>query len=195
MSVNDPGGSDVTRLLGEIRAGDRSALDRLFPIVYEELRSLAAHVSRNPNHTLQPTAIVHEAFLRLAQNDGSWANRRHFFNVAAMAMRRLLIDHARRQKAAKRSGKRERLSFAEGMLAEGISKDASEFDLVDFEDALAALEARDARQARVVELRFIVGLSVEETAEVLGISTRSVNVDWNLARAWLRRALSAPGRE
>jgi RNA polymerase sigma factor (TIGR02999 family) len=179
-----PANENVTILLQRMRDGDRSAFDLLFSAVYNELRALAGHVLQTPGHTLQPTALVHEAFVRLAQHDGGWNDRRHFFNVAAMAMRRLLIDHARRQKAQKRDGERQRLTTVEA-----LDSSSAELDLVDFEDALSALEAHDARQARVVELRFIIGLTIEETAEALGISPRSVNVDWQLARAWLRRAL------
>lgn len=178
-------GESVTVLLDRMRQGDRSAFDRLFEMVYSELRALAAHMLQSPAHTLQPTALVHEAFVRLAQHDGGWNDRRHFFNMAAMAMRQLLIDHARRHKARKRDAPR-----AQVTMAEASDDSAAQFDLVDFADALMRLEAHDDRQARVVELRFMLGLSVEQTAEALGLSPRTVNVDWQLARAWLRRALA-----
>ena len=187
VAASEPDSGEVTRLLGEIRAGDRTALERLLPVIYQELRALAAHVSRDPQHTLQPTALVHEAYVRLARQDGGWSDRKHFFHVAAMAIRQVLIDHARRGDAHKRGAQRERLTFADG-----LTDGPAELDLVDFNDALTVLESRDSRQARVVELRFIVGMSIEETAEVLGVSPRTVNVDWQMARAWLRRELCGP---
>lgn len=175
----------MTRLLSEIRNGDRTALERLFPIVYQELRALAAHISRDPKHTLQPTALVHEAYVRLVRQDGSWNDRNHFFHVAAKAIRHVLIDHARKKGADKRGANGEAATFSEA-----LDSNSGELNLVEFEDALNALESRDERQARVVELRFIVGLSIEETADILGVSSRTVNVDWQMARAWLRRELS-----
>jgi len=184
VAASESESGEVTRLLGEIRAGDRTALERLLPVIYQELRALAAHVSRDPHHTLQPTALVHEAYVRLARQDGEWTDRKHFFHVAAKAIRQVLIDHARREDAVKRGGQRERLTFADG-----LTDGPAELDLVDFNDALTVLESRDPRQARVVELRFIVGMTIEETAEVLGVSPRTVNVDWHMARAWLRREL------
>ena len=187
--MQDPASSSaesVTVLLNRMQAGDRQAFDRLFEMVYAELRALAAHLLHSPSHTLQPTALVHEAFVRLAQHDGGWNDRRHFFNMAAKAMRQLLIDHARRHKAQKRDRPRARLTLADTPAAP-----ATELDLVDFSEALARLETHDPRQARVVELRFVLGLSIEETAAALELSPRTVNVDWQLARAWLRRALES----
>ncbi|MGE3180556.1 MAG: ECF-type sigma factor [Phycisphaerae bacterium] len=177
----------VTLLVQRMQSGDREAFDQLFEAVYAELRALAGHMLQSPAHTLQPTALVHEAFVRLAQHDGGWNDRQHFFNMAAMAMRQLLIDHARRQKAKKRDRPRARLT----LLATPATP-AAEVDLVDFTDALDRLEAHDPRQARVVELRFVLGLSIEETAATMGLSPRTVNVDWQLARAWLRRELESP---
>lgn len=182
--VNDSEPDNVTRLLGEIREGDRTAFEKLFSIVYQELRALAAHLSRDPRHTLQPTALVHEAYVRLVRQDGSWNDRKHFFHVAAKAIRQVLIDHARRRGADKRGGAGDRVTFSEV-----LDSGAADLNLVEFEDALSALESRDERQAHVVELRFIVGLSIDETADVLGVSPRTVNVDWQMARAWLRREL------
>lgn len=182
--MNESDLDNVTRLLGEIRAGDRTAIERLFPIVYQELKALAVHISRDPRHTLQPTALVHEAYVRLVRQDGSWNDRKHFFHVAAKAIRQVLIDHARRRDADKRGAAGERVTFSEA-----LDSRRDDLDLVEFEDALRVLESRDERQARVVELRFIVGLSIEETADVLGVSPRTVNVDWQMARAWLRREL------
>lgn len=176
----------VTQLLAELRGGDESAAERLFPVVYEELRGLAGHVQRDRQHTLQPTALVHEAYMRLAGQAGDWSDRRHFFNVAALAMRQILIDHARRRRARKRDGVRERLSFQNNL---ADREEETEFDLLDFEDALQALEKVDPRQARVVSLRFLAGLSIEDVAAALEVSPRTVNVDWQMARAWLRRAM------
>jgi RNA polymerase sigma factor (TIGR02999 family) len=183
-AVNESDPDNVTKLLGEIRGGDRSAFEKLFPIIYLELKALAAHISGDPRHTLQPTALVHEAYVRLARQEGSWTDRKHFFHVAARAMRQVLIDHARRRDADKRGGAGERVTFAEA-----LDSRQGDLDLVEFEDALSVLESRDERQARVVELRFIVGLSIDDTADVLGVSPRTVNVDWQMARAWLRREL------
>lgn len=178
----------VSQLLVQMRDGDSAAAERLFPLVYDELRGLAGHLQRSPRHTLQPTALVHEAFMRMVGKEAAWNDRRHFLNVAAMAMRQILIDHARRRQAQKRDGVRERLSFHRNLEDESAE---AELDLIDFEEALQALEAVSPRQARVVELRFIVGLSIKDVAELLEVSPRTVNVDWQMARAWLRRAMSA----
>ncbi|MHC5109999.1 MAG: ECF-type sigma factor [Planctomycetota bacterium] len=176
--------NNLTELLHQLQDGDDSAMERLFPLVYDELKALAAYLSRNPNHTLQPTALVHEAYVRLMKSDPAWNDRTHFFNVAAMAMRQLLRDHARHHAARKRGGALNRVTFDERLVA-----DRNELNLVAFDEALQQLEQRDERQARVVELRFIVGLSIEETAKVLKVSPRTVNVDWKMAQAWLRRAM------
>lgn len=181
--------SDATRFLAELSAGDRSAAERLLPHVYDELRALAASFfrKRQPNQTLQPTALVHEAFVKLAgSTNQNWTSKKHFFDVAAMAMRQLLTDRARRVAAEKRGGGVERVTFAED--AAPINGGLA-VDVVALDDALSKLSQLDPRQARIVELRFLAGLSVEETAEVLGISPRTVKLDWQMARSFLRRAL------
>lgn len=188
--------SSVTRILADLAAGDRSAADRLLPHVYDELRALAASFfrQRQPNQTLQPTALVHEAFVKLvgAANQ-NWTSKKHFFGVAAMAMRQLLTDRARRVATEKRGGGAERVTLAEDAAAgaRNPSRAAADLaiDIIALDEALAKLGSLDARQARIVELRFLAGLSVEETAEVLDISARTVKLDWQMARSFLRREL------
>jgi RNA polymerase sigma factor (TIGR02999 family) len=182
-----PSHGEVTALLRDWSGGDQHALERLMPLVYQELRKLAASYMRRErsDHTLQPTALVHEAYLRLVDQRGvDWRNRAHFFGIAARMMRRILVDHARRRQAAKRDGAADRISGS-GDLVEG-ERDP---DLLALDVALDALEALDPRQARIVELRFFGGLTVEETAEVAGISTATVKREWQTARAWLAREL------
>jgi len=180
------------------RSGDPTALDDLLPRVYDELRALAdAYMRRErAGHTLQPTALVHEAFLRLLRlPPGSVQNRVHFFALAAQAMRRILADHARRHRAAKRGGGAVRVPLE---LVEGGAPAAPAGDDVAADDLDAALEdlaKLDERQARVVELRFFGGLSIEETAEVLAVSTATVKRDWLVARAWLHRELRGGATE
>ena len=177
-------GQEVTALLKEWAAGDRAALERLMPLVYEELRRLAASQLRaeRRNHTLQPTALVHEAYMRLiGQRSVSWANRAHFFGIASRMMRRILVDHARRRGRNKRSPGTVYLDLGN---SETVVADRTP-ELLALDDALTQLEKLDPRQARVVELRFFAGLSVEETAEVAGISTATVKRDWKTARAFL----------
>jgi len=180
------------------RSGDPTALDDLLPRVYDELRALAdAYMRRErAGHTLQPTALVHEAFLRLLRlPPGSVQNRIHFFALAAQAMRRILADHARRHRAAKRGGGAVRVPLE---LVEGGAPAAPAGDDVAADDLDAALEdlaKLDERQARVVELRFFGGLSIEETAEVLAVSTATVKRDWLVARAWLHRELRGGATE
>jgi RNA polymerase sigma factor (TIGR02999 family) len=182
--------SDVTRLLADWSNGDRRALDELLPLVYDELRHLAnAYLKRERDgHTLQSTALVHEAFLRLVnQHDVQWQGRAHFFGIAAQMIRRILVDHARAQRAAKRGAGAVRLELDEA-LAVAQQRD---LDLIALDDALERLAAMDERQSRIVELRFFAGLSVEDTAEVLGISTATVKREWSSARAWLFREVAA----
>jgi len=184
-----PSPSNVTQMLHDWSDGDREALDKLIPIVYTELRRQAAGYLRRerPGHTLQTTALIHEAYLRLIdQKDVRWQNRAHFFAIAAQLMRRILVDHARSRQAAKRGGSDIKLPLEATMIA----SEGSEVDLVALDEALERLAAIDPQQGRVVELRFFSGLSVEETAEVLGVSTRTVKRDWNVAKAWLRREIS-----
>jgi RNA polymerase sigma factor (TIGR02999 family) len=184
---------EVTALLQDWSGGDRQALERLMPLVYGELRRLAGSYLRSerPDHTLQPTALVHEAYLRLIdQRNVAWKNRAHFFGIAAQMMRRILVDHARRRQASKRDP--ERLRVTSGAAGESVAKDAP--DLLALDSALHALERLDARQARIVELRFFAGLTVEETAEVANVSTATVKREWRTARAWLRREIESPER-
>ena len=186
-------GVGVTALLMDWSNGDRDALERLMPLVYEELRSIARrHLSReDPSHTLQSTALVHEAYLRLVDQERvQWQNRAHFFAVAAQMVRRILLDHARRQNAEKRGGKAAVLTLDEGLVAEP----QRDIDLVALDEALNALAELDAQQARVVELRFFAGLTIAETAEAMGISGRTVQRDWITAKAWLFDRLSRGGR-
>jgi RNA polymerase sigma factor (TIGR02999 family) len=180
----------VTRLLHDLRNGDTTAEGKLIPLVYNELRKLAAHYMRRerPDHTLQATALVHEAFMRLTeQRDVSWQGKAHFFGVASQLMRRILIDHARGRLRAKRGGGGQKLSFDENLLL----TDARSEELLAVDESLDRLAKLDPRQARIVELRFFGGLSVEEVAEVVGISSKTVKRDWSLAKAWLYQELVA----
>ena len=180
---------ELTQLLFNWSEGDSAALDKLMPIVYEELRRLASNYLRreHPGHTLQPTALVNEAYLRLVdQRQARWQNRAQFLGVAAQLMRRILVDHARQRDAAKRGGAdRHSLSLTD---ADGIAG-KPDADLLAVHDALNELAVMDPQQSRIVELRFFGGLSIEETAEVLGVGHATVERDWKLARAWLRRKL------
>jgi RNA polymerase sigma factor (TIGR02999 family) len=185
MPDTPPG--DITELLKGAGAGDSAAADRLIAVVYAELHQLAASYLRRerPDHTLQTTALVHEAWIRLAGQRGtSWQNRGHFFGIAAQAMRRVLVDHARRRNAGKRVGDR---AVTLGDEPGSTAGDSDEILAVD--EALERLAALDARQARIVELRYFAGFTVEETAQALGISPATVKRDWTSARAWLQREL------
>ncbi|HTM00028.1 MAG TPA: sigma-70 family RNA polymerase sigma factor [Candidatus Omnitrophota bacterium] len=186
-----PSPSEVTQTFLRWRQGDASALHALLPLVYEEMRRLAGAYLRDESagHTLQPTALAHEAYLRLLdQRHVSWQNRAHFMGLAAQAMRRILIDHARRRGAQKRGGDAVHVTLED---SDAIAAGDEPLGVAaeDLNDALDRLAALDERQARVVELRFFTGLSVEETAEVLGVSPATVKRDWTLARAWLHREL------
>jgi RNA polymerase sigma factor (TIGR02999 family) len=179
----------ITELLIDWGQGDQLALEKLMPLVYDELRRLANnYLRREPaGHTLQPTALVNEAYLKLVgQRKVNWQNRAHFFAISAKLMRRILVDHARQRQAAKRGGSdQQRLSITS---AETIVKQPA-IDLLALNEALDELAEMDPQQGRIVELRFFGGLSIEETAEVLSISHATVERDWKLARAWLRRQL------
>lgn len=182
------GPEKVTQLLMECTGGNRAAVDRLMPLVYDELRRLAdGYLGRERrDHTLQPTALVNEAFLRLVdQKRIEWQGRTHFLALSATLMRQLLISHARKHRAAKRGGGGPRLTLLDSDLA----VEARDVELLDLDRALSELAERDARQARVVELRYFGGMTVEETAEVLNVSPATVKLDWSLARAWLLREL------
>lgn len=181
---------NVTQLLQNLNNGDTSAEGKLIPIVYGELRRLAAYYMRGerPDHTLQATALVHEAFLRLTeQSEVNWQGKAHFFGVAAQVMRRILIDHARARVRMKRGSGGQKLTLDEGL----VLTEARSAELVAVDSALDRLAKLDPRQARIVELRFFGGLSVEETAKVVGISEKTVKRDWSVARAWLYQELRA----
>jgi RNA polymerase sigma-70 factor, ECF subfamily len=184
----DPSPSDVTVLLSELQKGDPDAASRLIPLVYNELRRLAGHYMRQerPDHTLQATALVHEAYLKLInQRSVDWQGRAHFFGIAAQLMRRILIDHARGHLREKRGGPQQALPLDEALV---LSPEQSS-ELINLDEALQRLAKLDARQSRIVELRFFGGLSTEETAEFLGISSKTVKRDWSLAKAWLHGEL------
>ncbi|MEK7316586.1 MAG: sigma-70 family RNA polymerase sigma factor [Candidatus Eisenbacteria bacterium] len=190
-SQGTPSPSEVTQTFLRWRQGDARALDALLPLVYEEMRRLAAGYIRQerPGHTLQPTALAHEAYLRLLdQRQVSWQNRAHFMGLAAQSMRRILTDHARKRGALKRGGGAVHVELQDA----DVSVERADPLGVSAEDLDAALErlgALDLRQVKVVELRFFTGLSIEEAAEVLGVSPATVKRDWTLARAWLHREL------
>ena len=187
-----PDATTITLWLIEWRNGDRQAGDLLFAAAYEELRRLAAwHLqSERPDHTLQPTALVNELYMKLLAGQAvDWQNRAHFFAVAAQQLRRLLIDHARARLSAKRDGGRVRLTLTE---ANGLAAPREE-DLIELHQALTRLEQLDSRPARVVELRFFGGLTEKEAAEVLGISVATLKRDWDFARAWLSSQLAGSG--
>jgi len=188
MSTPDPG--TVTTLLQAWSRGDAAAGDRLAPLVYDDLHRRARRYFRRErrDHTLQPTALVHEAFLRIASQPGlAWQNRAHFLGLAAVMMRRILVDHARARAGVRRGGSWLRVTFDENVAWDK----AKELDLVDLDDALCALAVQDARQARLVELRFFGGLLLEEAAEIVGVSPATAKRDWTMARAWLYRRLTA----
>jgi RNA polymerase sigma factor (TIGR02999 family) len=179
----------VTQMLLDWSEGDREALDKLIPIVYSELRLRAARYLRRerPGHTLQTTALIHETYLRLVeQKDVQWQNRAHFFAIAAQLMRRILVDHARQRDAAKRGGADVTLTLDEAMAV----FPGRDVNLMALDETLTRLAEIDPRQSRVVELRYFSGLSIEETAEVLGVSPGTVKLDWSMAKAWLRREMS-----
>jgi RNA polymerase sigma factor (TIGR02999 family) len=180
---------EITKLLQGCQGGDRAALDALVPVVYEELRRLARYELRKerPGHTLQSTALVHEAYFRLVGQDlPQWESRTHFFAIAAQLMRQILVDYARRRRASKR-GSGACMLLLDDAVALPQGKD---IDVIAVDDALKALAEVDPRQSRVVELRFFAGLSLEEISEVMGIATATVQRDWTAARAWLHREIS-----
>jgi len=183
---------EITRMLIEWSNGEREALHKLIPLVYAEMRQIAGRVLRRErrDHTLQPTALVHEAYLRLVdQRNVNWQNRAHFFAIAAQAMRRIVVDHARRHNALKRGGDNLKVELEAALALPG----AKDLDVVKLDDALVALAAFDAQQSQIVELRFFGGLSIEETAEVIGISPATVKRDWSMAKAWLHREMHSGG--
>ncbi len=189
LRMPTPNDSPITHLLVATGDGDESARTQLWTVIYGELRRLASHQmsAEAGGHTLQPTALVHEAFFRLFDGkDVDWANRRHFFGAAARAMRRIRIDDARKRKRLKRGGEQQRVSLDDAPAF--FQQDPTEALAVD--EALERLEQEDSRKAEVVMLRYFVGMTEEETAAALGISRRAVQGDWRVARAWLHRELS-----
>ncbi len=180
--------SDVTRILQSMETGDAKAAAELLPLVYEELRKLAAArmASEPPNQTLQPTALVHEAWLRLTGNENvKWDGRAHFFGAAAEAMRRILIDSARRKQAQRHGGGRQRLDIADIEIA----APAKEQELLDMDEALERFASVDKQKAALVKLRYFIGLTLEESAQILGISTPTAKRWWAYSRAWLYQQL------
>jgi RNA polymerase sigma-70 factor, ECF subfamily len=180
----EPAPADVTSLLNKLAAGDQEAAAQLVPLVYQELRHLAARRLRQerPDHTLQATDLVHETYMKLAvQKDAKWQNRAQFFGVASQVMRRILVDYARRQQRIRRGGKQQQVSLDDVLL---VSADRTE-EVLSVHESLSRLEKLDARQARLVELRYFGGLTVEEIAEVVGVSTKTVMRELNVAKAWL----------
>ncbi len=181
---------DVTQLLANWSKGDQCALEQLMPLVYGELRRLASAYLRRErsNHTLQSTALVHEAFMRLVQQqDVQWRNRAHFYAIAAQMIRRILVDYARAQHAEKRGSGAIKLELDEAM---AVQQAGAGIDLLGLNDALDRLAELDERQGRIVELRFFAGLSIEETAEVMHLSPASIKREWQTARAWLFREMT-----
>jgi RNA polymerase sigma factor (TIGR02999 family) len=186
----DPSPQQVTQLLVAWGSGDQGARDELMPLVYEELRRLAHQYIRRerPGHTLQTSALLNEAYLRLVdQKNIHWQDRAHFFGIAARLMRQVLVDYARKRGYAKRGGDAHRVPLDEAMIVSGERA----ADVVALDDALKSLAEIDPRQSQIVELRFFGGLSIEETAEVLAVSPGTVMRDWTLAKAWLRRAVTS----
>lgn len=187
--MNTPAPGAITRLIEQARGGDSLALEQLVPLVYSELRRLAARYVRRerPGQSLQATALVHEAYLRLLKDaDLSFQNRAHLLGIAARSMRQILVEHARTRDAAKRGGERRRITLDESVAAGG----APDVDLLALDEVLGRLAERNAQQARIVELRFFGGLTNEETAEALGTSPATVKRSWAVARAWLFRELT-----
>ena len=185
---------EVTRLLQDWGSGNQQALEKLVPLIYDELRRMAHNClyRERPSHTLQTTALVHEAYLKLIdQRDARWQNRAHFFAIAAQAMRRILVDSARRHTALKRGGSAENVSLDE---AANISLEPDPI-LLPLDEALNELAEIDPQQSRIVELRFFGGLTIEETAEVLQLSIDTIKREWAMARAWLRQALTDQPRD
>ena len=190
----EPAPTDVTLLLKQLSAGDHDAVDQLVPVLYNELRRLAAYYLRQERstHTLQATALVHEAYLRLVdQRAVEWKNRSHFFGVAAQVMRRILLDYARSHQAVKRGGPSPKISLDDAM----VYGEDQTGQLVALDELLTRLSSMDPQQGRIVELRFFGGMSVEETAELLAISPRTVKRDWAMAKSWLSRELRKASRE
>ena len=187
--MHSPQSNQVTQLLLDWSRGDHAALNELMPLVYQELRKLAGGYLRSerPDHTLQPTALIHEAYLRMVGHDmPQWQSRAHFFGVAARLMRQILVDHARTRHAAKRGGEQQKISLDD---APQVFAQTDAAELVALDDALTKLSAFDERRSRILEMRSFGGMSVEETAAALGVSDTTVKREMRLAQAWIRREL------
>jgi RNA polymerase sigma factor (TIGR02999 family) len=187
--MTTPSAKEVTQLLIDWGRGDQAALDKLLPLVDEELRRLAGRYMRreSPGHTLQTSALVNEAYLRLIeQKSVHWQNRAHFFGIAAQLMRRILVDHARRHQYAKRGGGAQKVTLDEAAM---VTQERAE-GLVALHEALTRLAAMDERKGRIVEMKFFGGLTTEEVAEVLGVTPRTIEREWRKAKAWLHHAIS-----
>jgi RNA polymerase sigma factor (TIGR02999 family) len=192
--VSDQAGGDVTILLAELVRGDEAAASKLFPLLYDELRRLAGNYMRRErgDHTLQPTALVHEAYIKLVQQRSiDWQGRAHFFGIAARVMRTILLDHARGHLRDKRGGGQHHIPLDEVLV---FAPEQSQ-ELVKLDQALERLTQIDPRQGKIVELRFFGGLTVEQTADVLGISPKTVKRDWSMAKAWLHGELKKTHNE
>jgi RNA polymerase sigma factor (TIGR02999 family) len=190
--VNEPRTENITQLLIDVSRGNQTAIDELLPLVYGELRSLATNYLRRErtDHTLQPTALVHEAYLRLVdQTQVNWQNRAHFFGMAAQMMRRILVDHARAHNASKRGSEYQKLQLDEKI--DSVAERSTE--LIALDDALTELSTVDEVKSRIVELRYFAGLTVEETAEVLGVTPVTINRHWRMAKAWLFGRMHSTG--
>jgi len=180
--------TEINFLLDQYRDGHAEGFEKLMALVYEDLRKLAAWQlqSERPDHTLQPTALVHEVYLKLAaQNPGEWQNKAHFFALAAQVMRRILVDYARTRQREKRGGPRTKIALDDALHLSA----PSDPELIALDDALSALTEKDPRKSLIVELRYFGGLSIEETAEALDISSTTVKREWTMAKAWLRREM------
>jgi len=190
MSEGDAVRLNVTEMLRQWSSGDAEVMNELLPLIYDELHKRAAAYLRRerPNHTLQATALVHEAYLKLIdQREGNWSSRDHFFAIAAQAMRRILVDHARSQHRQKRGGSNEDLPLEDALLA---SADERNVDLIALDEAMKRLAKFDPQQERIVELRYFGGLSLDEAANALGISRATAARDWQVAKAWLHREMT-----
>ena len=183
--------SEITQMLIELTDGNQEVVNQILPHIYDELKRLSSSYLRREraDHTLQPTALVHEAYMKLVdQKRVQWQNRAHFFGIAAQVMRRILMDHARKHQADKRGGDAEKLPIEEEILVVSHDKSA---ELIALDDALQTLAAMDEQKAKIVELRYFGGLSIEETAEVMGVSVPTINRQWRMAKAWLYSQLAA----
>jgi RNA polymerase sigma-70 factor, ECF subfamily len=188
MSERPP--DDITQMLIELTDGNHEVVDQILPRIYDELRRLAGSYLRRErsDHTLQPTALVHEAYMKLIdQRNVRWQNRAHFFGIAAQVMRRILMDHARKHLAEKRGGEAEKLPLEDEILVVSHGRSA---ELLALDEALERLGAMDPQKAKIVELRYFGGLSIEETAEVIGVSVPTINRQWRMAKAWLYSEIS-----